>query len=190
MNSTQRLGSQQHLHWKAFGLALLGAAIAFLPFVLYNGGYFIYYGDFNVQQIPFYKLVHEAIRSGDIWWNWYTDLGGSLIGCYSFYNLFSPFFWLTLPFPTEWVPFMMAPLLVLKIACAAFTSYFYIQRFVQNKQYAVVGSLLYAFSGFSAYNIFFNHFHEVIVFFPLVLIGMEMLLTEKKTGRFCGGDRH
>ena len=172
-------------HWNAFFLALLTAALIFLPFVIYNRGFFIYIGDFNVQQIPFYKLAHEAVRSGDIFWNWYTDLGANFIGSYSFYLTFSPFFWLTLPFPTEWLPYLMAPLLVLKTACAALTSYFYIQRFVRDKNYAVIGALLYAFSGFTAYNIFFNHFHEVIVFFPLMLVGLEELLVNNRRGLFA-----
>lgn len=176
---------QKSKHWLAFGVAIATAAAFFLPFVIYNRGFFIYIGDFNVQQIPFYKLAHEAVRSGDIFWNWYTDLGANFIGSYSFYLIFSPFFWLTLPFPTEFVPHLMAPLLVLKTGCAALTSYFFIQRFVKNKNYAVIGALLYAFSGFTAYNIFFNHFHEAIVFFPLMLIGLEELLVNNRRGAFA-----
>ena len=43
---------------------------------------------------------------------------------------------------------------MLKTACAALTSYFYIKRFVKDQYYAVIGSILYAFSGFAVYNIF------------------------------------
>ena len=53
---------RKSLHWKAFLLALGISTAVFLPFVLYNGGYFIFIGDFNAQQIPFYKLVHQAVR--------------------------------------------------------------------------------------------------------------------------------
>ncbi|MEG0838322.1 MAG: YfhO family protein [Hydrogenoanaerobacterium sp.] len=176
---------QKSKHWLAFGIAIATATAFFLPFVIYNRGFFIFIGDFNVQQIPFYKLAHEAVRSGDIFWNWYTDLGANFIGSYSFYLLFSPFFWLTLPFPTELVPYLMAPLLILKTGCAAFTSYFYIQRFVKDKNYAVLGALLYAFSSFTAINIFFNHFHEAIVFFPLMLVGLEELLVNNRRGVFA-----
>lgn len=171
---------------RVFLLALLIAACAWLPFVIYNKGLFLYYGDFNVQQIPFYQLAHDAVRSGSWRWNWYTDLGANFIGSYSFYLLFSPFFWLTVPLPTAWLPYMMAPLLVLKSACAATTAYAYIRRFMRDLPLAVFVSLLYAFSGFSVYNIFFNHFHEAIVFFPLLLIGLEKAMTENKVGYFAG----
>ena len=102
---------------QVFLLGLFVAAAAFLPYVIYDKGYFFFYGDFNVQQIPFYQLAHQAVREGNIWWSWKTDLGANFIGSYSFYLLFSPFFWLTLPFPTSFVPHLMAPLLVLKSAC-------------------------------------------------------------------------
>ena len=167
-----------------FGALFLSCAI-FLPFVLLGKGYFIYMGDYNVQQIPFYQLAHQAVRTGNVFWNWNTDLGANFIGSYSFYLLFSPFFWLTLPFPTGWVPYLLAPLLALKTACAALTAYCYIERFVQNTPYAALGALLYAFSGWMSFNVFFNHFHEVAVFFPLLLLGAEKLVCEDNKAFFA-----
>ena len=173
---------QKSRHRLAFMLALGISSAIFLPFIVDGSGYFIYYGDFNVQQIPFYRLAHEAVRSGDIFWSWHTDLGANFIGSYSFYLLFSPFFWLTLPFPVSFVPYMMAPLLVLKTAFAAMTACIYLTRFVKDPGYAVIGGLLYAFSGWMTTNIFFNHFHEPAVFFPLLLIGVEKLVWDGKKG--------
>ncbi len=170
---------------KAFCIALLTASVIFIPFMIWDKGYFFFFGDFNVQQIPFYKLAHEAVRSGTIFWNWYTDLGANFIGSYSFYLIGSPFFWLTLPFPTEFVPHLMAPLFILKHACAAFTGTLYIRRFVRTPNYAVLGGLLYAFSGFTVYNIFFNHFHEAIICFPLLLVGLEELIVNDRRGLFA-----
>lgn len=170
---------------RVFLLALLAAALMLAPIVIYEKGYFFFFGDFNVQQIPFYRLAHDAVREGSVFWNSYTDLGVNFIASYSFYLLFSPFFWLTLPFPSEAVPYLMAPLLVLKTACMALTSYFYIRRFVREEDTAVLGGLLYAFSGFATYNIFFNHFHEAMVFFPLLLIGVEELVQNRRRGVFA-----
>lgn len=180
-SQTQNKGSCR----RAFLIALVTAAVIFLPFIIWDKGYFFFYGDFNVQQIPFYKLAHEAVRSGDLFWNWYTDLGANFIGSYSFYLLGSPFFWLTLPFPTSFVPHLMGPLLILKHACAAFTGTLYLKRFVKERDYAVFGGLLYAFSGFAVYNVFFNHFHEAIVFFPLLLVGLEELIVHNRRGVFA-----
>ncbi len=171
---------------KAFLWALALSFAIFTPLMIYNRGYFIFLGDFNVQQIPFYRMAHEMVRSGNIFWNWHTDLGANFIGSYSFYLLFSPFFWLTLPFPSDFVPHLMAPLLMLKTACASLTAYLYIKRFVKDVNWAVIGAVLYAFSGFMTFNIFFNHFHDVCVFFPLLLVALEDLVVYERRGFFAG----
>jgi len=163
-----------------FLLGLLVSAAFFLPYMIMSEGYFTFYGDFNVQQIPFYQECHKAIKEGNIFWSWTTDLGANFIGSYSFYLLGSPFFWLTIPFPNSFVPYLMGPLLILKFGCAALTAYLYIRRFTRTSDAAMLGGLLYAFSGFSIYNIFFNHFHEPIIFFPLLLLSLEMLITENR----------
>lgn len=168
----------------AFFLALAMGVLLFAPFVLFDKGYFIYYGDFNAQQIPFYQLAHRAIRAGEIGWSWTTDLGANFVGSYSFYLLGSPFFWLTLPFPTDWVPYLMAPLLALKLAFASLTAYAYTRRFLRP-QLALVAGILYAFGGFSIYNIFFNHFHEALVWFPLLLLGIERYMQDGRRGLFA-----
>ena len=90
-----------------FLLGLLVASLMFLPSIIMGEGYFIFYGDFNVQQIPFYMNCHEAVKSGNINWSFTTDLGSNFIGAYSFYLLGSPFFWLTIPFATSVVPYLM-----------------------------------------------------------------------------------
>lgn len=165
---------------QAFLYSLVIACIIFIPFIIAGKGIYIHYGDYNVQQIPFYQLAHKAVKSGNVFWSWYTDLGANFIGSYSFYLLFSPFFWITIPFSNAFVPYLMGPLLILKTACASFTAYLYLERFVKDKYYAVLGGMLYAFSGWMTFNIFFNHFHDVAVFFPLLLLGVEKLVTEDK----------
>ncbi|MBQ5810339.1 MAG: YfhO family protein, partial [Clostridia bacterium] len=116
---------KKELHWATFFLALGVSLAFFVPFIILDKGYFLFYGDFNVQQVPFYQMCHRAVREGAVLWNWDTDLGVNFIGSYSFYLLGSPFFWLTLPFPTDFVPHLMGPLLILKFALSAFTAYFY-----------------------------------------------------------------
>lgn len=172
-------------YWRAFLYGIGIALVFFLPFIIWDNGYFLFYGDFNVQQVPFYQMCHDAIRSGNIGWSWTTDLGANFIGSYTFYLLGSPFFWLTLPFPSEAVPYLMGPLLILKFGCASLTGFIYLKRYVRTPDYAVLGGLLYAFSGFSVYNIFFNHFHEAIIVFPLLLWSLDEYMATKQRGVFA-----
>ena len=130
-------------------------------------------------------MIHDAIRSGNFFWSWTTDLGANTIGSYTFYLLGSPFFWLTLPFPSHAVPYLMGPLLMLKMGCASLTAYLYLKRYVRNQNTALIGAMLYAFSGYSIYNIFFNHFHEAIIFFPLLLAALDEYMATKRRGLFA-----
>lgn len=168
-----------------FIVALFIALSFILPYMLIDSGLFLFFGDFDVQQVPFYMLAHEAVRSGNIFWSWTTDLGSAFIPSYSFYLLGSPFFWLTIPFPDSWVPYLIGPLLAIKIACCAVTGFAFIKRFVKTMELAVLGGLLYAFSSFTIYNIFFNHFTDVMVFFPLLLVALEEYMQNDRKGVFA-----
>ncbi len=169
-----------------FGLAFLSLLIVLLPLMILDGGYMIYYGDFVSQQLPFYVHANDVVRSGGTFgWDWGTDLGSSFIGSYAFYLSGSPFFWATTILPESWVLYAIPWLLCLKHAIAATTAYAYIRRFVRSPDAAVIGGLLYAFSGFQVFNIFFNHFQDVTAFFPLLLISLEELVNRDRRGWFA-----
>lgn len=169
----------------AFLIGFLCIFISLLPVIIADGGYFIYYGDYNAQQIPFYILANNAVRSGQLGWNWFTDLGSDFLTSYSFYLAGSPFFWLSTILPKFAVTASMPFLLALKHGIASLTAYAYIRRFVRSKNAALAGGLLYAFSGFQVYNIFFNHFQDVTAFFPLMLIAMEENINNGRKGVFA-----
>ena len=125
------------------------AILVFAPWIISGKGILTLVDDFNYQQIPFYIACNNAIKKGDILWSWSADLGTSFIGAYSFYTLGSPFFWMSLLVSGEMVPYIMGPLFVLKYIIAGITSYGYIKLFIKEEKYAVLGGVLYAFSGFT-----------------------------------------
>lgn len=173
---------KENLTLQTFLWALALSFGIFIIWIIYHCGYFFFYGDFNVQQIPFHQMIHDSILSGNIGWSYTTDLGANIIGSYSFYMIGSPFFWAMLPFPSEVVPYLIAPMLMLKFSLAATGAYLFLRRYVRNQRYAMIGALLYAFSGFGIYNIFFNHFHEAMVTFPFMLAAMDAHIYDKKKG--------
>lgn len=168
--------------WFVFILSFFLSAAFFLPYIIMDKGYFFYLGDFNCQQIPFNVLANEAVKSGNIFWNWNTDLGANFIGSYAFYLAGSPFFLTQLILPSSVVPMAIPWVLCLKFAVSGVTAYLYLMRFVKNKNYALFAALLYAFSSFSVYNIFFNHFNDAIALFPLLLYGLEEFMETDKKG--------
>ena len=158
---------------------------AVLPFLVYHGGIFFYYGDYNVQQVPFYILAHRAVRNGQFFWNPYIDLGSSMGGSLSFYLWGSPFFWLTIPFKEETVPYILPFIMSLRYGTAMVTSYAWISRQVRDRSWALIGSLLYSFSGFQACNIVFQHFHDATAFFPLYLLSFDEIVRKRRFSGFA-----
>ena len=147
--------------------------LAILPFLINRKGLFFYYGDYNVQQVPFLIFAHRAVRQGRFFWNPLVDLGGNMTGTYAFYLWGSPFFWLTIPFPESWLPYMTPYLMALKSGTAAAASFAWIRTQTRSDKAAVLGAFLYTFSGFQACNIVFQHFHDVTAFFPLYLLTFD-----------------
>lgn len=169
---------------KSFFIALIMSAVMFLPFIIIDKGYFMFYGDYNAQQIPFFKMCVQAIHDGWSGWDWHTDLGANFVGSYTYYTLGSPFFWFMTLFPAAWSHYLMAPLLCVKIALFSLFSFIYIRRFVAKPQTALIGGILYAFSSFNLYNIFFQ-FQDAIIWFPLLLIALEEAVINKRRGVFA-----
>ncbi len=179
--------------WQAVGLCALTAAIFFLPFYILDGGFFHYAGDFNSQQITFYRYMNGFVKGAGYpdsafagaprnTFSWATDLGSGVMNAYSFYLYGSPFFWLSVLLPQSWLPYMMVPLLVLKFGVAGGGAYLYLRRYVKNANYAVLGACLYALSGFAVYNVFFNHFVDVVALFPYLLWALDEAIYENRHG--------
>ena len=182
--------------WQAVGLCALTAAIFFLPFYLLDGGFFHYAGDFNSQQITFYRYMNGFVKGAGYpdsafagaphnTFSWATDLGSGVMNAYSFYLYGSPFFWLSMLLPQSWLPYMMVPLLVLKFGVAGGGAFLYLRRYAKNENYAVLGACLYALSGFAVYNVFFNHFVDVVALFPYLLWALDEAIYENRHGLFA-----
>ena len=187
---------QKDQFWRAVALCALAAAVFFLPFYILDGGFFHYAGDFNSQQISFYRYMNGFFKGAGYpdsplagaphnTFSWATDLGSGVMNAYSFYLYGSPFFWFSLLFPQSWMPYLMVPLLVLKFAVAGGGAYLYLRRYVKKLDYAVLGACLYALSGFAVYNVFFNHFVDVVALFPYLLWALDEAMYRRRHGLFA-----
>ncbi len=142
-------------------------------------------GDYCAQQFAFYTNGY------DDWWHFFTTgqfvlydentfLGADNIGSNSFYYLFDPFFLPILLVPRQLVPQGMALLTILKIALSGLIFYSYMRYLGASKTASKITGIAYAFSGWMTWYLWFNHFTSVAVAFPLVLLGIEIVLKEKK----------
>ena len=170
--------------WHCVLLSAFAALAVFLYYIIHNRGYFTVTADFNSQQIPFTIDLHNQLKHGLDGWVWNYDLGQSMIKAFSFSALGSPFFWISMLAPARAFPYVAGWIYCLKYVAAAVTSYFFFVRFVKDDRYAVIGAMLYAFSGFQAVNLVFYSFHDVVALFPLLLIGLEKAAGEERDRLF------
>ena len=166
-------------------LLICTAFCSFIYFIVEGDGMLTIGSDYLRQQIPFTISLPGALADGGLGgWSWHLDLGTSTIQGYGFYQLGSPFFWLTAMLPRTFIPYAMSWIYMLKYVVAGLTSFCYFRRFVEDERYAMLGSLLYAFSGFQAVNLLFYHFHDVVALFPLLLIGLERAMENMRAIKF------
>lgn len=176
-------GSRYSAAWLCFWLSLLCGILSFAYFTIKGHGILSITSDFNVQQIPFTFSAKKALsESGLSGFAWDLGLGTSTLQGFSFYDLGSVTFWISWLFPMTAFPYLTTAFYIAKYVLAAMLAFFYLCRFVREPRYAVLGGLLYAFSGYQAVNLLFYHFHDVTAIFPLLLIGMEKVMAEEKNG--------
>ena len=142
-------------------------------------------GDYVTQQYAFYTNGY------DDWWHFFrtgefilydenTFLGVDNIGSNSFYYLFDPFFMPILLFPRQFVPQGMAIITIFKMALSGMAFYAYMRYLGASRRTSKITGLAYAFSGWITWYLWFNHFTGVAVAFPLILLGIEKILKDKK----------
>ena len=170
--------------YKTVGICFLIVLFGFSVNLIRNGGLLTINTDYELQQTPINIAAGEAIKSGNTGFQWNIDLGTSLNTAYSYYNLYSPFFWITIPFAAAIIPYLLGFLYIVKFALMGGFAYLYIRRFTKEARSAMLGGVFYAFSGFGLACLCFQ-FHDILVYFPLLMIALEQLVVEKKRGRFA-----
>ena len=188
--NTSALSKRRITAAHAFFLGAMLALFALAPANLPYGGRFVTRGDFIEQQLPFILETRRILRGGLNSYSFFTFLGAPAVGSYAFYTLGSVFVWLLALLPTALIPYGISVMAILKHAVCATTSFCYLRRMMKNERLALLGSVLYTFSSFTLVNTQFYHFTEVIAFFPLILLGMEMVMSDRPhfgaLALFCG----
>ena len=161
-----------------FGLAFIMAIAVLLieSFTIPLGG------DYVQQQIPFYTNGYDDwwhfLKTGEFpLWDSNTVLGVNNIGANSFYYFLNPFFLPILLCPRSLIPQGLAFLMLIKMALAGITFRLYLKNLDVEEKTARLFSIAYAFCGWNLYYMWFNHFMEVVVMFPLVLLGIDKVLS-------------
>ena len=142
-------------------------------------------GDFVLQEIPFYYNGYDdwwkTIKTGQfVLWDDSGMLGQDNIASNSFYYLFNPFFLVLLLWPRAYLAQGQAFMMITKIVLSAVSMKLLLEKFKLKEETTWMISLAYAFCGWNLYYLWFNHFMEMVVLMPLLLLGIEKVIRDKK----------
>ena len=175
-------------------LVLIGVGIGFYFIMLAENGFTLAYGgDYSAQYIPMgyhvWDYYHEWIKTGHFTlFDQTIYLGVNSFGSNAYYGLFSPFNIIIVLFPRILVPQAMAICSIIKLACAGlFFSIYVSHAFKLKEAVSRICGLAYAFAGWGAFYLWYNNYQDVLVFFPLVLLGVEKVIKENKPWVLCLG---
>lgn len=179
-----------HLFW--YVLFLFVVALAFFFIVLVQNSLTLpLSGDYCLQQIPFYTNGYDDwwtfFKTGKFpQWDYSTFLGANNIGSNSFYYILNPFFFPILLCPREYIAQGLAFLMIIKMVLAGVTFRLYLKSLGLKEKTARLFALVYAFCGWNVFYLWFNHFMEICVVFPLVLMGIDKLIKTKRPWLLMG----
>ena len=175
-------------------LLLLGISFGFYFVMLVENGFSLAYGgDYTAQYIPMgyhiWDYYHEWMWTGHFTlFDPTVYLGVNSIGSNAYYGLFSPFNIIIVLFPRNAVPQALAICSIVKLSCAGLFFSIYMKRaFGVKDTVARICGIAYGFAGWGAFYLWYNNYQDILVFFPLVLLGVEKVLKDNKPWILCTG---
>ena len=162
-----------------FGLVAFGITAARNDFTIPMGG------DYVLQSYAFYSqgytVFWDFIKTGEYpLFDFSNYLGANYLGTQSFYYVYSPLFYLLCLWPKKFLYQGIFFHMVFKFALGGFFMYILLKKYFSvSEKMSILGGLIYAFSGFTLFYVWF-HFGDIIAFFPLFIMGVEKVLKERK----------
>ena len=165
----------------------------YMMMLVQNNMSLAYGGDYTAQYIPMgyhvWDYYHEWLKTGHFTlFDQSLYLGANSFGSNAYYGLFSPFNIIIVLFPRTLVPQAVAISSIIKLACAGlFFSLYMTKAFKVKAKVGRLCGIAYAFAGWGAFYLWYNNYQDILVFLPLVLLGIENTIQEEKPWVLCLG---
>ena len=142
--------------------------------------------DMYHQYAPFFSEFHHKLRSGgSLLYSWDIGMGVNFAALYAYY-LASPLNWLVILCPKEYIIEFMTYMIVLKTGLCGLSFSWYLKKHNRTSDFGVgFFGIFYALSGYMAAYSWNIMWLDCILLFPLIMLGLERLVKEKKGMLYC-----
>lgn len=142
--------------------------------------------DMYHQYAPFFsEFQYKLTHGGSLLYSWDIGMGVNFSALYAYY-LASPINWLVLLCPKQFVIEFMTLLIVIKTGLSGLSFTWYLRRHFGTRDFGVgFFGIFYALSGYMAAYSWNIMWLDCIMLFPMILLGLERLVKEKKGTLYC-----
>ena len=142
--------------------------------------------DMYHQYAPFFsEFQYKLTHGGSLLYSWDIGMGVNFSALYAYY-LASPVNWLLILCPKKFIIEFMTILIVLKTGLSGLSFSWYLKKHFGVKKFGVgFFGIFYALSGYMAAYSWNIMWLDCIMLFPLILLGLEQLVKEKKGTLYC-----
>jgi len=169
-----------------FAVCVFLLSMLWCVFVLFANKFAIMFGwDYSSQYITFYygywDIWRQFFKTGEfVLVDFSTYLGVDNIGSNAYYGLFDPFVIALTLFPRDWIPQTFTIMTMLKIVTSSLCMKAYLNYMGVKDGTSKFGAIAYAFSGYMNFMVGFCSFVSVVIYVPLLMLGVEKVVRERK----------
>lgn len=142
--------------------------------------------DMYHQYAPFFsEFQYKLTHGGSLLYSWDIGMGVNFSALYSYY-LASPLNWLIVLCPKKFIIEFMTYMIVVKIGLSGLAFSWYLRRHFKTVDFGIAFfGIFYALSGYMAAYSWNIMWLDCILLFPLIMLGLEKLVQEKKCILYC-----
>lgn len=144
---------------------------------------FIFLGDSYEQQLKLYLGAWQRLHVNHSlpFWDFNNFLGNNYYAANAFYFIGTPFFWLSMLFPSKsLVVYSFIFINYIKQILAFSFCYIWIRKIIKNNFVAASAGLFFTFCSGIVVNYMNNHIIDPIIFIPLILFLVEEYIEKNK----------
>lgn len=142
--------------------------------------------DMYHQYAPFFSEFRHKLAAGEsLLYSWNVGMGVNFSALYAYY-LASPLNWLLILCPEKLVIEFMTYMIVLKTGLSGLSMAYYLRRHCESRNFGIAFfAVFYALSGYMAAYSWNIMWLDCIILFPLIMLGLEVLVREGRGLLYC-----